>query len=155
MREKGITLIALVITIIVMLILAAVSITMAVNEGLFGYAQNAAQETENARDEEIEYGHVADNLEYEGLITKYAIVYGDINLDGRVTATDFGQIKAYLLGKIQLDKKALANADVNEDGVVDRVDAYLIKWKSNGSVDLPYFGEPFWTEEELQEFFPL
>ena len=50
---RGITLIALVITIIVMLILAAVSITMAVNGGLFGYAKNASQETEKARDKEL------------------------------------------------------------------------------------------------------
>ena len=50
--SKGITLIALVITIIVMLILAAVSITMAVNGGLFGYAQNASAETEDAKVQE-------------------------------------------------------------------------------------------------------
>ena len=36
---KGITLIALVITIIVMLILVAVTISMALNGGLFGYAK--------------------------------------------------------------------------------------------------------------------
>lgn len=47
-NQKGITLIALVITIIVMLILVAVTITMAVNGGLFGYAQNASKETNDA-----------------------------------------------------------------------------------------------------------
>ena len=54
MREKnsGITLIALIITIIVMLILVAVTINMAVNGGLFGYAGNAARETELAKQEE-------------------------------------------------------------------------------------------------------
>ena len=54
--QKGITLIALVITIIVMLILAAVSITMAVNGGLFNYARNAKTETEAARDAEQNLG---------------------------------------------------------------------------------------------------
>lgn len=54
--QKGITLIALVITIIVMLILVAVTITMAVNGGLFGYAQNAKTETEKARDAEQNLG---------------------------------------------------------------------------------------------------
>lgn len=54
--QKGITLIALVITIIVMLILVAVTITMAVNGGLFGYAQNAAVGTENAKQEESHLG---------------------------------------------------------------------------------------------------
>ncbi len=50
--QKGITLIALVITIIVMLILVAVTITMAIQGGLFGHAKNAADQTTNARDAE-------------------------------------------------------------------------------------------------------
>ena len=50
--NKGITLIALVITIIVMLILVAVTISMAVNGGLFNYAKKATGEMQNAIDEE-------------------------------------------------------------------------------------------------------
>ena len=46
--NKGITLIALVITIIVMLILLSVTISMAVNGGLFNYAGKATGETKNA-----------------------------------------------------------------------------------------------------------
>ncbi len=46
--NKGITLIALVITIIVMLILVAVTITTVVNGGLFEYASRAARETNSA-----------------------------------------------------------------------------------------------------------
>lgn len=45
--EKGITLIALVITIIVMLILVGVTISMAVNGGLFEYAGKAVGDTNN------------------------------------------------------------------------------------------------------------
>ena len=55
--QKGITLIALIITIIVMLILVAVTITMAVNGGLFGYAKNAATETEAAKTQEESIGN--------------------------------------------------------------------------------------------------
>ena len=51
-QNKGITLIALVITIIVMLILVAVTINMAVNGGLFDYAGKAVSETQNAIDVE-------------------------------------------------------------------------------------------------------
>ena len=69
--EKGITLIALVITIIVMLILAGVSITMAVNGGLFNYARNAKVETERARDAEQELGNLEDGLDYDDLIDIY------------------------------------------------------------------------------------
>ena len=54
--QKGITLIALVITIIVMLILVAVTITMAVNGGLFNYAKQAADETNRAIDSENDLG---------------------------------------------------------------------------------------------------
>lgn len=46
--QKGITLISLVITIIVMLILVAVTISMAVNGGLFDYAGKAVGDTNNA-----------------------------------------------------------------------------------------------------------
>ena len=50
--KKGITLIALVITIIVMLILAAVTINIAVNGGLFGYAGKATSDTVKAKEKE-------------------------------------------------------------------------------------------------------
>ncbi len=52
--EKGITLIALVITIIVMLILVGVTITMALNGNLFNYAKDAKTRTQNALVEENE-----------------------------------------------------------------------------------------------------
>ena len=52
--NKGITLIALVITIIVMLILVAVTISMAINGGLFDYAGKATGETKNAINAEQE-----------------------------------------------------------------------------------------------------
>ena len=62
-NQKGITLIALVITIIVMLILVAVTITMAVNGGLFGYAQNAARETNEAKTQEEQLGSGSVNVD--------------------------------------------------------------------------------------------
>ena len=53
-NQRGITLIALVITIIVMLILVAVTVTVAINGGLFGMAKEAKTKTEEARDVEQE-----------------------------------------------------------------------------------------------------
>lgn len=50
--NRGITLIALIITIIVMLILVGVTITVAVNGGLFEYAAKAGKETNEAITEE-------------------------------------------------------------------------------------------------------
>lgn len=54
--QKGITLIALVITIIVMLILVAVTIRMAVDGGLFNYAKDASTKTNQAMQDEGELG---------------------------------------------------------------------------------------------------
>ena len=53
-REKGITLIALVITIIILLILAGISISALTNQGLFKNAKEAKNRTENSQKEEQE-----------------------------------------------------------------------------------------------------
>lgn len=50
--QKGITLVALVITIIVMLILVGVSVTVALESGLFDKAKEAGSEYENAAAQE-------------------------------------------------------------------------------------------------------
>ena len=50
--QKGITLVALVITIIVMLILVGVSVTVALNGGLFDTAKDATEKTDAALTEE-------------------------------------------------------------------------------------------------------
>ena len=75
--SKGITLIALVITIIVMLILVAVTIQIAVNGGLFEYAGRATGDTKNAIDEE-------NNL-----------ATGRVEVDGKV----YESIEDYIAGK--------------------------------------------------------
>ena len=49
-KEKGITLIALVVTIIILLILAGVTLSLALNqEGLFNRARNAGEQYEAAQ----------------------------------------------------------------------------------------------------------
>ena len=51
-EQKGITLVALVITIIVMLILVGVSVTVALQGGLFSTAKQAANDTNEAKEAE-------------------------------------------------------------------------------------------------------
>lgn len=51
-RQNGITLVALVITIIILLILAGISIASLTNTGLFNKAQEAKNATENAAQNE-------------------------------------------------------------------------------------------------------
>ena len=52
-NKKGITLIALIITIIVMLILVGVTVTVSINGGLFNTAKDAANNTQEARNAEL------------------------------------------------------------------------------------------------------
>ena len=79
--NKGITLIALVITIIVMLILVGVTISMAVNGGLFDYAGKAVGDTNNAIKAEQELSN------------------GKIQVDGKWYAS----IDDYLEGKVLVE----------------------------------------------------
>jgi len=53
--EKGITLIALIITIVVLLILAAVAISSITNDGILGYATNATSQYNKAQKDEQYY----------------------------------------------------------------------------------------------------
>ena len=92
--QNGITLIALVITIIVMLILVAVTISMAINGGLFEKAGKATGDTKNAMDAEQQ---LAD---------------GRIQIDGKV----YESIDDYLAGKeavLDYDK-----TKTNDDGTL-------------------------------------
>ena len=70
-KQKGITLIALVITIIVMLILVAVTISMAINGGLFEKAGKATGDTKNAMN--------AEQALASGQITIGGITYASID----------------------------------------------------------------------------
>ena len=67
-RQNGITLVALVITIIILLILAGISIASLTNQGLFQKAQNAKTESEAARVNELntlnEYTDTMNKLGY-------------------------------------------------------------------------------------------
>ena len=75
--QKGITLIALIITIIVMLILVGVSVSVALNTGLFKTAQGAAKNTQLASEEETELSN--GTISIEGLKE-------DINIDDYVAS---------------------------------------------------------------------
>lgn len=51
-NEKGITLVALVITIVILIILATVSITIALNGGIVGHAESGAEAYDAAATDE-------------------------------------------------------------------------------------------------------
>lgn len=65
-QRKGITLVALVITIVILLILAGISIQAITNQGIFAQADEAKKKTENSQIEE--YEKLGD---YENIIEEY------------------------------------------------------------------------------------
>ena len=102
-KQKGITLIALVITIIVMLILVAVTISMAINGGLFEKAGKATGDTKNAMNAE------------------QALANGQITIDGKTYASidDYLASKEVMLTYDETPKEngvLTANAKYESDG---------------------------------------
>ena len=89
---------------------------------------------------------------YENLITKYAIVYGDVDLNGVVNQNDGMRVLRYAAGmtgkNAQISEHGMLNADVNQDGVIDEKD---------GNIILTYCAElgpryfP-WTEQDYEEW---
>ena len=71
--QKGITLIALVITIIVMMILVAVSVTVALRGGLFRTAKQAADDTKEAKriEQKLDDGKIKVNGEWYNSVNDY------------------------------------------------------------------------------------
>lgn len=97
-QEKGITLIALVITIIVMLILVAVTISMAVNGGLFEYAGKAVGDTNNAirEEQQLASGKVTiDNKVYNS-IDEYLETKGGSNEPPKVEVETIPTADSYV-----------------------------------------------------------
>lgn len=68
--EKGITLVALVITIVILIILATVSISFAVNGGLFDKAQRGADMYKESAEDEAQTLNVVDKS-FSNLMYKY------------------------------------------------------------------------------------
>ena len=81
-KEKGITLVALVITVVVMLILAGVAIATVVDgDGLFSKTRQATEIYENAQKEEGE--------KIQSLINEIDNYLGDINEEDKISVGDF------------------------------------------------------------------
>jgi len=90
-REKGITLIALIVTIIVLLILAGVTINLAVNnQGIFNKAKTATRAYKNASENEQTGLDEADKEIAKYMpATNYTGYYADVNDDGTVDGVIF------------------------------------------------------------------
>ncbi len=98
-KEKGITIITLVITIIILLILAGISIAALIgNDGLINKTKKAKSDYENAQEEELamldEYGNLIDSQEIKN--------EGNINGDGSGSSSE-SQNEEYKLLKQEVE----------------------------------------------------
>ena len=115
-KNKGITLIALVITIIVMLILVVVTIRISTKGGLFDYAGRAARETKDA---------IADEKDIaDGKITIGGVKYNSID----------EYLAKYKTEPIPTTESYVRYyADINDDGTVDGVIYADLAFDANGT----------------------
>ena len=95
-KQNGITLIALIITIIVMLILVGVTVSVALNGGLFTTAKEAAKGTETERNKEIALS--GEEVEIDGIV--YASMEDYLNNNPKLpddwtVATDEERVAAW------------------------------------------------------------
>jgi len=123
-NQKGITLIALIITIIVMLILVGVSVTVAINTGLFTTASGVSKNTEDQK---------ANELKISG---------GQANLDGTYTDINKYVVSLKAISKKEGEPYTKYYADVDGDKKVDGV-IYA---------DLAFDGQYYDAEENEEDF---
>ena len=84
-KDRGITLVALVITIIILLILATISIQSLTNTGLFQKAQEAKEKTQNAEENQSKTLN-----EYEDELNKY--ISGDVKTPVKKVSDNIGSV---------------------------------------------------------------
>ena len=123
-NNNGITLVALVVTIIILLILATISIQSLTNTGLFKKAQEAKEKTQNAEEKQAKTLN-----EYEDELNKY--ISGDVktpikkvtdNIDSVLSTTDNTELEDAYGNKIVVPAgfKIISNSDTNNATTVDK-----------------------------------
>ena len=122
-NEKGITLVALVITIIVLLILAGVTLSMVMGDsGIFGKANSAKEKTKLSNAEEI---------------IKLAVLENKVNKASGDTALSDDELKAEIIKKLTEQGYTVDGSNVNYDGdkTID-IEDYLDKENSSGTYNV-------------------
>ena len=123
-NNNGITLVALVVTIIILLILATISIQSLTNTGLFKKAEEAKEKTQNAEENQAKTLN-----EYEDELNKY--ISGDVkkpikkvtdNIDSVLSTTDNTELEDAYGNKIVVPAgfKIISNSDTNNATTVDK-----------------------------------
>ena len=156
-REKGITLIALIVTIIVLLILAGVTINLAVNkQGIFNKAKTATRAYKNASENEQTGLDEADKE-----IEKYMPKEGTEGGSGSITYTDSsGNTKPLTKDTLTSDygTKIGTTTITNSDNEEIKLDWYLFDVSDDGKtaylVSTPTYWVPDTTKEVSKAWVP-
>ena len=143
-REKGITLIALIVTIIVLLILAGVTINLAVNnQGIFNKAKTATSAYKNASEEEE-----ASLALLENEIDKYIPKNDDSEVSEEITYTENGETKT-LTKSTAVGTKIGTTANISgkdgETGV--NLDWYLFDVSDDGKTAYLVSTPTYWVPD--------
>ena len=138
-EQKGITLVALVITIVILLILATISIQSLTNTGLFAKAQEAKEKTKNATENQAKTLN-----EYEDELNKY--VSGTTQTQKLADKVKVGDYVSYTPDALDSNAVATLKSNLNTysgnssstvNAAIDRQD---LKWRvldvQNGQVRL-------------------
>ena len=147
-REKGITLIALIVTIIVLLILAGVTINLAVNnQGIFNKAKTATRAYKNATEEEE-----ASLALLENEIDKYIPKNDDSKVSEEITYTENGETKT-LTKSTAVGTKIGTTANISgKDGVtVVSLDWYLFDVSDDGKTAYLVSTPTYWVPDTTKE----
>ena len=133
-QTRGITLVALVVTIVVLLILAGISIQALTNQGLFGKAQEAKQRAENAQKEEDEIlkNYLAQMNEVTGNNDKPATNISEAQLDDMLTKRVNSSIVDAYGNKITIPAGFKIKADSSTNNATT-VNAGIVILDSNGN----------------------
>ena len=123
--QKGITLVALVITIIILLILATISIQSLTNTGLFQKAQEAKEKTQNAEENQAKtLNEYEDELNkyISGTISKQPVKKVEDNIGRVLSTTDNTELQDAYGNKIVVPAgfKIVSNSDTNNATTVDK-----------------------------------
>jgi type II secretory pathway pseudopilin PulG len=124
-RQNGITLVALVVTIIILLILATISIQSLTNTGLFKKAQEAKEKTQNATENQAKtLNEYEDELNkyISGTISKQPVKKVEDNIGNVLSTTDNTELQDAYGNKIVVPAgfKIVSNSDTNNATTVDK-----------------------------------
>ena len=130
-NKNGITLVALVITIIILLILAGISISSLTNNGLFGKAKDAEKAYNQAvKDEQTMLNFY--ELYIEGTLGKWTQdgnTLKKVNADGTITKIQIGD-------KVNYDEGTGHKSTINESFTTEDLEWRVLGINSQGQIEL-------------------